>query len=336
VPGRHYVFVSKIYAALQAFPANYGEVGVIGMFVLVIASVGLYVSRRVGTRSAVQTITGKGFRTQTQDIGRWRWLGLAFFLIFFVVAVALPLLMLVWSSLLPGYEQPSVAALHHLTFSNFTDILHRPALVESVKNSLITAVAAGVIVTALSALVAYLTVKTKIFGRGLLDALATIPIAVPSVVMGVGILYFYLAAPLPIHLYGTLFILIVAFVTITLPYGMRYLVPGLSQIKDELEEAATASGASWGQAFRRVFVPLLMPSLLAAFLYTMIVAFREISAAIFLYSSGTQVVSIQVYDLYTNGSYPVVAALGVVLVLFLTVLTGGIRLITKRIGIKHA
>jgi iron(III) transport system permease protein len=336
VPGRHYVFVSEIYAALQSFPADYGTVGVIGMFVLVIASVGLWLSRRVGSGVAVQTITGKGFRTQAQDIGRWRWVGFAAFLLFFVVAVLLPLLMLVWSALLPGYEQPSVAALHDLTFSNFHQILKRPALVSSVKNSLITAVVSGLIVTALSALVAYLTVKTKIIGRGLLDALATVPIAVPSVVMGVGILYFYLAAPLPFHLYGTLAILIVAFVTITLPYGMRYIVPGIGQIKDELEEAATASGASWGQSFRRVFVPLLMPSLLAAFLYTMIVAFREISAAIFLYSSGTELVSIQVYDLYTNGSYPVVAALGVVIVAFLTILTAGVRLITRHIGIKHA
>jgi iron(III) transport system permease protein len=115
---------------------------------------------------------------------------------------------------------------------------------------------------------------------------------------------------------------------------MRYLAPGMAQIKDELEEAATASGASWLQSFRRIFVPLLMPSLLAAFLYAMIVSFREISAAIFLYSSGTEVVSVQVYDLYTNGSYPVVAALGVVIVAFLTVLSMGVRLISKRIGIK--
>jgi iron(III) transport system permease protein len=115
---------------------------------------------------------------------------------------------------------------------------------------------------------------------------------------------------------------------------MRYLVPGMSQIKDELEEAATASGASWSQSFRRVFIPLLMPSLLAAFLYTMIVAFREISAAIFLYSSGTEVVSVQVYDLYTNGSYPVVAALGVVIVVFLSILAAAIRLISRRVGIK--
>jgi iron(III) transport system permease protein len=335
VPGRRYVFVSKIYSALQQFPPDYGTVGVLGIFVLVVASAGLLLARRLSRSASVQTITGKGFRAHPHDLGRWRWAGFAAFLLFFLVAVALPIAMLIWSSLLPGYEQPSWSALHHLTLSNYSQILHRPGLTRSVRNSLVTAVASGLIVTVLSALVAYLIVKTRVRGRGLLDGLATVPIAVPSVVMGVGVLYWYLAAPLPVHLYGTLAILIVAFVTITLPYGMRYLVPGMEQIKDELEEAATASGASWFQAFRRVFVPLLMPSLLAAFLYTMIVAFREISAAIFLYTSGTEVVSVQVYDLYTNGSYPVVAALGVAIVVFLSLLAGAVRLVSRRFGIRN-
>ena len=161
------------------------------------------------------------------------------------------------------------------------------------------------------------------------------PIAVPSVVMGVGILYWYLAAPLPFHLYGTLAILVVAFVTITLPYGMRYIVPGMAQIKDELEEAATASGAGWWQSFRRVFVPLLMPSLLAAFLYAMIVSFREVSAAIFLYSSGPRSSRCRCSTCSRTESYPVVAALGVVLVLFLSILAGGVRLLTRRFGIRN-
>jgi iron(III) transport system permease protein len=335
VPARRYVFVSRIYSALQQFPPDYGTVGVLGVFVLVVASVGLILSQRLSRSGSVATITGKGFRSGTQDIGRWRWVGFAGILVFFVIAVALPIAMLLWSSLLPGYEQPSMSALKDLTLSNFNQILVRPGLSRAVKNSLITAVSSALIVTALSALVSYLTVRTKLRGRGVLDALATVPIAVPSVIMGVGILYWYLVAPLPVHLYGTLTILVIAFVTITLPYGMRYLSPGMAQIKDELEEAATASGASWTQAFRRIFVPLLMPSLLAAFVYTMIVAFREISAAIFLYTSSSEVISVQVYDLYSNGSYPVVAALGVVIVAFLSLLAGAARLISSRIGIKH-
>jgi iron(III) transport system permease protein len=334
VPGHKYVFVSRIYSALQSFPADYGTVGVIGVFVLVIASIGLIISQRLSRKSSTQTITGKGFRAGVQDLGRWRWAGFAVFVLFFLVAVVLPLAMLIWSSLLPGYEPPSLHALKDINFANYGQIFEQPALIDSVRNSVITAVSSGLIVTALSAVVAYITVKTKVVGRGLLDGLATVPIAVPSIVMGVGILYWYLAAPLPVHLYGTLTILIVAFVTISLPYSMRYLVPGMAQISNELEEAATASGASWGQTFRRVFIPLLMPSLLAAFLYTMIVAFREISAAIFLYSSGSEVVSVSIYDLYSNGSYPVVAALGVLMVAFLTILVGAVRLIGRRFGIQ--
>lgn len=333
VPARRYVFVSKIYDALQTFPPDYGTVGVIGVFILCIAVCGLWLSRRLTRRSATETITGKGFRPSVTDLGRWRWAGIAVFGLFFLVAVALPVAILLWSSLLPGYEPPSMKALHDITLGNYQQIWTAPSLIRSIRNSVVTAVASGVIVTALSAVVAYITVKTRIRGRHLLDGLATTPIAVPSIVMGVAILYWYLVAPLPFHLYGTLIILIVAFVTISLPYGMRYLAPGMMQIKNELEEAATASGASWGQSFRRVFVPLLMPSLLAAFLYATILAFREISAAIFLYTQGSEVVSVTVYNLWSNGDYPVVAALGVLMVAFLALVVAVVNRLGGRLGI---
>lgn len=333
VPNHIFVFVTRIYTALQAFPSDYGEVGVIGVFVLVIAALGLALSQWLGRRGAAPTVTGKGFRPQRTDLGRWRWAGLALIVLFFIIAVVLPLLMLAWSSLLPSYQSPSVAALHRLTLSNYGSVWTTPALISSVEHTLETAVASGLIVTVLAAVASYITIKTKLKGRFLLDGLATMPIAVPSVVIGVGILFWYLVAPLPFHLYGTLAILTVAFVTIGLPYGMRYLGPGLAQISDELEEAATASGAGWLQAFRRVYVPLLMPSLLAAFLYTMIVAFREISGAIFLYSANTEVMSVKIYDLWSNGDYPVLAALGIVMVAFLTVVVVVVRLAGGRIGI---
>jgi iron(III) transport system permease protein len=332
VPGHTFVFVSEIYNALQTFPADYGQVGVIGVFVLVIAAAGLALSRRV-MRGSAGTITGKGFRPTVTDLGRWRWLGLAAFAVFFLISVVLPVAMLVWSSLLPGYLPPSAAALRQVSLANYGQILHTASLLTSVRNSVITAVASAAVVTLLSAIVAYITCKTRLRGRSLLDGLATVPIAVPSVIMGVGILYWYLVAPLPVHLYGTLGILIVAFVTIAMPYGMRYLTPGMAQIRDELEEAATTSGASWGHAFRRVYLPLLAPSLLAAFLYAMIVAFREISAAIFLYSQNTQVVSVSIYQLWSNGDYPVVAALGVLMVAVLAAAVAVIRAAGGRIGI---
>lgn len=336
VPGHTLVFVSTMYQAMENFPPDYGTVGAIGVFVVAVASLGLWASRRLSRGAGTQTITGKGFRPTVLDLGRWRWAGLAASVLFFLVAVALPLLILVWSSLLPGYEQPSLSALHQVGLGNFRAIWQNTVLARSVTNSIITSVASALIVTVLTSVIAYITVKTKIRGRGLLDTLVTVPIAVPSIVVGLGTLYWYLAAPLPVHLYGTLWILIAAYVTISLPYSLRYLAPGMAQISNELEDAATMSGATWARTFRRVFIPLLMPSLLAAFLYTLIIAFREISAPIFLSSTGTEVVSVSIFQYWVNGSYPVVAALGVLMVAFLSIVAGLVRLLSRRIGVRSA
>jgi iron(III) transport system permease protein len=333
VPGHVFVFVSQIYNALEAYPTDYGTVGVIGVLVLVIAAIGVWLAQRVTRRSRAQTITGKNFRPTVTDIGRWRWAGLAAFIVFFIIAVVLPVAMLIWSSLLRVYQAPSWQALGHLTLANYSSILSTASLTTALEHSVLLAVAAGAIVTVLCSVVAYLTVKTKIRGRGLLDGLTTVPIAVPSIILGVGILYWYLAAPLPFHLYGTLLILLLAFVTIGLPYGLRYITPAMAQVKDELEEAATASGATWLQAFRRIYLPLLVSALLASFLYTMIVAFREISAAVFLYSPNTQVLSVEIYNLWSNGTYPVVAALGIVLLVVLAVLVVAVRIVAARFGV---
>jgi iron(III) transport system permease protein len=136
-----------------------------------------------------------------------------------------------------------------------------------------------------------------------------------------------------VHLYGTLALLVIGFVTIGIPYGMRYASSGMAQIRDELEEAALVSGADWTARFLRIYVPLLVPSLLAGFLTTVIIAFREISAVIFLYSQGTEVVSIAIFDLWSNGQYPAIAALGCVLVAILLGLVAVVQRLGGRMGI---
>jgi iron(III) transport system permease protein len=240
----------------------------------------------------------------------------------------------VWASFLPGYQNPSFHALHSLTLANYRSVWHTPGLIKSVENSFIVSIAAAAIVTVLSAVVAYVTVKSKLRGRSILDLLATTPIAVPSIVTGVGVLYWYLVAPLPFDLYGTLTILVVAFVTVSLPYSLRYLSAGLAQVSDVLEDAALVNGATWLQSFRKVFLPLIVPSLVSAFLYSMIISLREISAAVFLYSDGTQVVSVSMFQYWTNGSFPVVAALGVLMIAVMSILAILIRFLTRRLGIQ--
>jgi iron(III) transport system permease protein len=336
VPANVSVFTTQIYGALQAFPPNYGGAAAIGGIVLVLAAAGVAFVNRLNRAGRHATVGGKAFRPRRIELGAFRPLAGAAILLFFAVVVVMPLAVLVWSSLLPGFEAPSIAALHHLSFTNYIQMWNYPLIRQSLVNSAITSVSAGAIVTVLTAVVAYITLKSRIPGAWLLDILVSLPIAVPSILMGVGILFWYLVAPLPFHLYGTLALLIIGFVTIGISYGMRYAASGLSQIRDELEEAATVSGADWTTRFLRIYVPLLMPSLMAAFLTTVIMAFREISAAIFLYSQGTEVVSIAIFDLWSNGQYPAIAALGCVLVALLLALVALVQRLGGGIGIGTA
>jgi iron(III) transport system permease protein len=336
VPANVAVFTSQIYGALQTFPPDYGEAAAIGGVTLAIVAAGVAFVNRLERAGRYATVSGKAFRPRRIALGRSRSLAGAAILAFFAIAVVLPLAVLVWSSLLPGFEAPSVAALHKLSFANYRQMWSYPLIRQSLLNSVTTSLAAGTIVTVLTAVVAYATRKARVRGAWLLDVLVSLPLAVPSILMGVGILFWYLAVPLPVHLYGTLALLVIGFVTIGIPYGMRYAASGIAQIRDELEEAAIVSGAGWAARFGRIYVPLLMPSLLAGFLMTVIIAFREISAAIFLYSQGTEVVSIAIFDLWSNGQYPAIAALGCVLVAILLVLVAAVQRLGGRVGLKGA
>jgi iron(III) transport system permease protein len=334
VPANIAVFVSQIYGVLQAFPPDYGAAAAMGAVVLVVAAAGVAFANRLNSAGRHATVTGKAFRPRRMELGRWRPLAGIAIAAFFAIAVVLPLAVLLWSSLLPGYETPSLAALHRVTLANYQSIWSYPLIKRSLTNSIIVSVAAGAICTLLTAIVAYVTLKSRVRGVWLLDVVASLPIAVPSILMGIGILFWYLVAPLPFHLYGTLALLVIGFVTIGIPYGMRYVSSGMAQIKDELEEAAAVSGASWPERFLRIYLPLLVPSLLAAFLTTMIVAFREISAAIFLYSQGSEVVSIAIFDLWSNGQYPAIAALGCVMVAILFALVALVQRLGGRLGLS--
>jgi iron(III) transport system permease protein len=336
VPANISVFTTQIYGALQAFPPNYGGAAAMGGVDLVIAAAGVAFANRLNAAGRHATVTGKAFRPRRMELGALRPFAGAAILAFFVVAVALPLAVLVWSSLLPNFEAPSAAALHRVSFANYAAMWNYPLIRSALLNSTITSLSAGAIVTVLTAIVAYVTLKSRIRGAWILDVLVSLPIAVPSILMGVGILFWYLVAPLPFHLYGTLALLVIGFVTIGIPYGMRYASSGLSQIRDELEEAAAVSGANWSQRFLRIYVPLLMPSLIAGFLTTVIIAFREISAAIFLYSQGSEVVSIAIFDLWSNGQYPVIAALGCLLVVLLLGLVAIVQRLGGRLGLGTA
>jgi iron(III) transport system permease protein len=170
----------------------------------------------------------------------------------------------------------------------------------------------------LTSIIAWVTVKTKLPGRALLDTMAFIPIAMPGIVLGVSLIWVYLTLPIPI--YGTIWVLLLAYIT---------------KINKELEEASLTAGGTWFQTFRKVILPLLMPGFTAGWIYISIIALRELSTSILLYSYNSTVLSIMAFDLWEGGQYTYVCALGVLMVLLLLVMAFTARKLGARIGIAE-
>jgi iron(III) transport system permease protein len=200
-------------------------------------------------------------------------------------------------------------------------------------NSLLLAVASATIIMLVTAVICWIVVKTKMPGRWLLDNFASLPMVFPGIVLGLAIMVLYLT--IPIGIYGTIWIMLIAYVTRFMPYGLRYNTTSMLQIHRELEESAAMSGATWTTTFWRVILPLLKPGLVAGWIYIVIVSIRELSSSILLYSPGTEVVSIVIWELWENGQYVELSALGVLLILALFVLVLAAQWIGRRFGIRE-
>ena len=155
----------------------------------------------------------------------------------------------------------------------------------------------------------------------------------PGLVLGLAIMVFYLNVD--VGVYGTIWIMFIAYITRFMPYGLRYSTTSMLQIHRELEQSAAMSGASWGTTFGRIILPLLKPGLLAGWIYVMIVSMRELSTSILLYSPGTQVVSIVVWELWENGQYVELSALGVLFIITLFVLVLVAQWLGRKYGVKE-
>ncbi len=329
------VFTSAIYRAVHRYPSEIGLASSYAVTLLLITSAGVYFQSVLSTRgNRYATMTGKGFRPRLIDLGRWRYLTVGIFLAYFLLIVVLPFAVLLWSSLQKYYSVPSLEALQRLTLEPYRTILGYPSLMRSVWNSLLLALGSATIVMLVTSVICWIVVKTRLRGRWLLDNFASLPMVFPGIVLGLAIMILYLY--LPIGVYGTIWILLIAYVTRFLPYGLRYNTTSMLQIHRELEESAAMSGASWLTAFRRIVLPLLKPGLVAGWIYIVIVSIRELSSSILLYSPGTEVMSILIWELWENGQYVELSALGVMFILALFVLVLVAQLVGRSFGIKEA
>jgi len=335
LPAGIQVFTSSIYQAIHKYPSQVGLAATYGVTLLLITTVGVYLQSRLSSQgSKYSTMTGKGFRPRAVDLGRWRYLTAAFFIAYLLLIVALPFLVLLWSSLQKFYSVPSWDALHNLTLAPYRFIFSYPTIARSVWNSVLLSLSCATVIMLVTSVICWITVKTKLPGRWLLDNLASLPMVFPGIVLGLAIMIFYLY--FDIGVYGTLWIILIAYLTRFLPYGIRYNTTSMLQIHKELEESAAMSGASWGHTFRRIILPLLKPGMVAGWIYIVIVSIRELSTSILLYSPGTEVISIVIWELWENGQYVELSALGVMFILALFCLVMLAQFVAKKYGIKEA
>ncbi|HEX6198377.1 MAG TPA: iron ABC transporter permease [Jiangellaceae bacterium] len=333
IPAGIWVFTSRIWQVLSGFPIEYGQAGAYSLTLLAITTAGVFFQARLSRRGkSFQTITGKGYRPRAMPLGRWRWPATAAVCFYFFVAVIMPIGVLLYTSTQPFYTVPSADTLSNMTLDNYRYIVDHPQAVRAGRNSLILGIGSATAVMFGMAIISWIVVRTRLPGRWLLDNLAFLPLVVPGLVMGVALLFVYLRAPVPI--YGTLWILFIAYLTRYMPYGMRYASTSMYQIAGDLEESAQVSGASWWQQFRRVTLPLLMPGLVAGWIYIVIVSVRELSSSILLYSPGNEVLSVVIWEQWENGQTTELAALGMIMIVLLVVLvTVGARL-GARVGVR--
>jgi len=329
-----HVFTSSIYQAVHRYPSQIGLASAYAMTLLVITSVGVYFVSRLSSRgNKYATMTGKGFRPRQIDLGAWRWVAAAIFIAYFLLIVVLPFLVLLWSSLQRFYAVPSWQALQHLTLEPYRFILTYPNILRSVWNTLFLSIGSATVIMLVTSVICWIVVRTKIPGRWLLDNLASLPMVFPGLVLGLSIMIFYLNVD--IGVYGTIWIMFIAYITRFMPYGLRYNTTSMLQIHKELEESAAMSGASWATTFFRIILPLLKPGLVAGWIYVMIVSIRELSSSILLYSPGTEVLSITIWELWENGQYVELSALGVLFILALFVLVMIAQWLGKQFGVKE-
>jgi iron(III) transport system permease protein len=303
---------TRIYGVIGAYPPRWADASALSLTLVALTALGLILQRGYLERRSHVTISGRGLRLETPRIGGWKWIMLAVCAVvtfFSAIAPVGVLIIAAFSKSWVGGLSPA-----NFTLSNFDEALFTNQIaVRGIVNSFSLAFAAGIGAVLIGATVAYVDLRTRFRGRRFLDYLAILPLGLPGTVMAVGVLLAFIRPPL--ILYGTIWILLVAYVARAIPLATRSANSTLRQIDVSLEEAARIVGATQLGALRRVLLPLARPGLAVAFLLVFIPSLGELSATILLYSSGAETISVAVFRLNELGQLEVVAALAVFTIL---------------------
>ncbi len=326
-PNRYYVITTAIYQLIQQYPPRIQVAAAMGVSLFAVMFVMLFIYRRIVMAGSYVTITGKAFRPRVADVKQLRWLLFGICVLYLFASVVLPVLTLLYASV----QKIAVAfpAADNFTLNNFRAAMSMNAVRSALGNSLILGFATASIGILLMGLLAWLIYRSRLPGAGLIEYIVMFPQAVPRLVFAFGMMWAWLVFPIPI--YGTLWLLLIAYLTVFLPLGVRTIAGVMLQIDKSLEECAQMCGASWTFRTRTVTVPLLVPGLIAAWLLLFIASVRELGASILLMGPHSKVITPSIVESWFGTASELTATLALIQTLVVAVAMIVLVLVTRRL-----
>lgn len=312
MPGRTYVLATYIYRTVTTgFIADYGKAAAVGMSILVLSISLIYVYRYM-TRSSEKyvTVSSRGFKPVVIELKKARIPLFVIMLIFSFILIALPILVLLYTSFVPYSMVPSMKAFSTMTLDHWKNVLHDPVSLSSLKNSLFLCLVGASLGTVLSIFISYVIVKVKTKASGILESLSFLSFSFPGIVIGIGFMWFFVRTPL----YSTIWALLIGYIATYLPYGIRPMTSAFIQIHSHLEESSTVCGASFLTTIRRIVAPLLVPGIVSGWILMATMFFRELSLSVVLSRPGTETMAVQILKFSDDGLWGRLSALGIIMI----------------------
>jgi iron(III) transport system permease protein len=334
VPVGILTYSSQIFFSTITPPSNTGLIAGYAVPMLAVAVLMvLWYGRFNRLSSRYVTISGRGFRSEAATLQGWsRWAAGGLALVVVMLGIGLPILMLVWMSLLPFYRPPSLDALQYLNLDAYRRALTSDRAVGAFQNSLIVGVGCSVVIVTVSSLSAWVVLRSRQAGRRVIDTLTFLPMSIPNIVVGICFLWIYLL--MPFTLLGTYWGLMLAYVTLFLAIGARNIYSRMLQLHPELEEAARISGASTMATLRTITLPGLAPAVLASVVYVVVWSFKELPNALLLSSATTRTAAAFLFDMSTAATIGEQAAVGLVILAFLIGLVTVFQALARKYGLR--
>ncbi|MBI2756856.1 MAG: iron ABC transporter permease [Chloroflexi bacterium] len=330
-PIRLFVYSTKIRDLVIFEPPQYAPASALGTVLLVALLLMVAVQRLYLSKREYRTISGRGFSTRVTPLGVWRWPAFTIVALIAATISVLPVAVLIMGTFMRAFGYFNIP--NPWTMEHWQRVLSDPLLLRSFQNTLLVGAGAALIGTTLYALIAYVIVKTRFVGRGLLDVLSWLPWAIPGILMGLALLWTVFQTPFLLPLYGTIWVLILALVIKSMPLGVQLTKSALVQLGSELEEASRITGGSWWTTYRRVVLPLMAPTLITVALVGFMSVARDISTIVLLGSSQSRTLALLALDFASGGQFEkatVVSVLTVAMVVAAAMLS---RVLGGKVGI---